>query len=129
MDPQTAAAVISGSVALALGLVAAVATKNRPGLSNDAPKPPPPVSAPAEAVVQKLAQDGIDGLTPQEVGFAVSALAQTITAQGGRISRLEHRGWTYQRRIAVLEQFATYSPDPPPRKLPPWPDEPTPESS
>lgn len=127
MDPQTAAAVISGSVALVLGLAAVVGTRNRPGLSSE-PKPAA-IIAPAEAVVRKLAQDGIEGLTPQEVGFAVSALAQTITAQGSRIGRLEHRGWTYQRRIAVLEQFAIYSPDPPPRTLPPWPDEPTPEQT
>ncbi len=123
MDPTTAAAVISGAVTLILGVLTWLGTRKRPGLAAaDAGEHADPI-----AVVQKIATQGIDGMTPQQVSWAVTALAQTISSLQERVGYLERHELAYLRRIAVLEHIAVYSTDPPPRMLPPWPDEPKPE--
>lgn len=120
MSPEAQVATISGIVALILGLTGVWATRKRPGLPIDVPAP---VTDPT-AVVQKIAEQGIDGMTPRQVSSAVTALAQTITVLQTEVGSLKRNELVYLRRLAVVEHIAVYSNDPPPRPLPPWPDEP-----
>lgn len=119
MDPQAQVALISGVVALVLGTLTYVGARKRPGLTPSHDEPTDPT-----AVVQKIAEQGIDGLTPHQVSLAVTALAQTITVLQSEVGALKRKELAYLRRLAVVEHIAVYSTDPPPRALPPWTDEP-----
>lgn len=118
MDPQAQVALISGAVTLVLGVLGFVKLKGRPGLAAEEPPPDPQV------VVQKIASQGIAGMTPGQVSTAVAVLAQALSDVNHRVSDLEKRELKYQRRLAVIEHIAVYASEPPPRPLPPWHDEP-----
>ncbi len=122
MDSESRVALISGAVAVILAVIAALNERRKAKaaavVDDDEPHADPQI------VVEKIATQGIDGMTPGHVAAAVSVLAQSLTAVTARVNVLERRELAYQRRLAVVEHIAVYSEAPVPRPLPPWDDKP-----
>jgi hypothetical protein len=119
VDTETRVALISGFVALVGIILTYLGTRKKPGLAADTAD-----AADPNTVVEKLATNGINGMTPRQVSSAVTALAQTITDLQIKVAALQINENAYQTRLAVVTHIARYSTDPPPRDLPPWPDKP-----